>query len=50
MYIQVANHLIAAPATDQLDEVAFNADTEEHHGTCGAEVTSGDLLGFKSQV
>ena len=37
LYVQVAEHLVAAPSVDQLDYVAVNTGTEDHNGPCGAE-------------
>ena len=48
--MQAVQHLNAAPAANQLDYVPANSGTEEHHGTCGTEGTSEDVLGFKYQV
>ena len=50
MYVQVSNHIIAAPSANQLDDVDVGAGTEDRHGPCGAEWKSGDILGFESQV
>ena len=48
--MQVAEHLIAAPAANQFYDVTVNTGTEERHGTCGMKVMSGYILGFESQV
>ena len=48
--IQVVEHLIAAPAADQLYNVAADTIIEERHITCGKEELSGDILEFKSHV
>ena len=50
LYVQVADHLIPAPEANHIDDVTFNAGTEECHVTCGREGTSGYILGFESQV
>ena len=48
--IQLAENLIAAPVVDHLDDVAVNSGTDKRYVTCSAEGTSGDVLGFKTQV
>ena len=46
--MKVPEHLVAAPAANQLDNVDVGARREEGHGTCGAEISVGYVLGFKS--
>ena len=48
--MQVAEHIIAKPTTNQLDYVAVNIGIEESNGTYGAEGMIEDVLGSKSQV
>ena len=46
--MKVSQHLIQAPASDQLDAVSVNKGAEEGHGTCGSEVAGGYIAGFES--
>ena len=48
--MQVAEHIIAKPTTNQLDYVAVNVGIGEINGTYGAEGMIENVLGSKSQV
>jgi len=37
LYMQIAQHVVRAPVTQQLDDVAINVGTQEGHSTGGPE-------------
>ena len=48
--VQVVQHLISETALNWIDDVTIDFSTQEFHGTCGAQGSRGDILGFKYQV
>ena len=43
-------HLIAEPASNQIDDSDVNTGAEDLHSACSAKESCIDILGFKSQV
>ena len=44
-YMQVSQHLIRAPAANELDAVSIDISTQKGHGSRRTQGSSGDVLG-----
>jgi hypothetical protein len=47
--MKVAKHFIAAPPTDQVDNICVNVGTKQGHGTGGAKGTGRDISGKETE-
>jgi hypothetical protein len=47
--VKVAKHLIAAPPTDQADNIGINVGTKQGYGPGGAKGTCRDITGKKTE-
>ena len=49
MDVKVAKHLVAAPPTDQADDICVNMGTKQGHRTGGAKGTGRDVAGKETE-
>ena len=47
LHVQVTQHLVQAAASENFNDVAVDAGTEEVHGDCSPEGAGGDVTGFE---